>query len=88
MNTPPAASPVRRFLGALLIAVGGLIAALSGLCSVVFLGALVVDLVRDPASMDSAVWPSLILLLVVGGLPLAIGVGLVFWGRALRRRLP
>jgi len=72
-----------RLLGALLIAVGGLVAVLSGLCSLTFGGAMLVDqgTWADKSEM-------LLLVLFVGGIPFAVGA-LGFWaGRRLRRRHP
>lgn len=64
-----------KIFGGIIIAVGILIAGASGLCSIAIL-------------MDSGefagpgMWP---LVLIVGGIPFAIGVGLVLAGRSVIR---
>jgi hypothetical protein len=68
---------MRQLFGGLLLGSGILIMTCSGLCSlvVVFLG--FGEAMRDP---------SIIMLpLLVGGIPFAIGFGLFSWGRALLR---
>jgi hypothetical protein len=64
---------MKQLLGGLLIAIGILIAGASGLCSLFFLVSSLTNI-----SMVGAV-------LLFGGPPIAIGVGLVFGGRALIR---
>jgi hypothetical protein len=77
------ASPVARFFGGLLIAAGVLIAFLCGGCGLAFfVGFLVTTLQSSSPEGFAVVW----LPLVLGGPPAAIGVGLVFAGRALWRR--
>jgi hypothetical protein len=71
---------MRGLFGGLLLGVGILIMTCSGLCSlvVVFMG--FSEAMRDP---------SIIMLpLVVGGVPFAIGFGLFWWGRWLLRTDP
>lgn len=71
---------VSRFWGAVLQVVGGLIAGLSGLCTLV--GALAgFAYPEDAASV-------LLLALVVGAIPILAGVGLFWWGRTLRQDPP
>jgi len=67
---------MKSLLGGLLLAVGILLAGVSGLCSLAFL----VMGIGDGGLADI-----LPLLLVVGGLPFVIGVGLFFGGRSLLR---
>jgi hypothetical protein len=62
--------------GGILLAVGGLIALLTGLCSAYFMVLFISD------SGGSAMLP---LVLLIGGIPFAIGLGLFFWGRSLVR---
>ena len=72
---------MKGFWGAMLMAAGILIAGLSGLCS----GILIVSgLMGGEASGPDAL-SSLMIVLVVGGIPFAIGLGLFFAGRALAR---
>jgi hypothetical protein len=59
-----------------LLAIGILIAGLSGLCTLVFL-------VSMASEANAGMLP---LVLVVGGLPLMLGLGLVFGGRAMIRK--
>jgi hypothetical protein len=65
-----------RFFGGLLITVGALIGGLSGLCTAV-------GLAFSLTGKDMGMAP---VVLIVGGPPIAIGVGLFFGGRALWRR--
>jgi len=68
--------PVARLFGALLMAVGALMMALCGLCSlaaVVFMAS-----GSDPGG-------SLLLVLVFGGAPIALGFGIFWLGRRLWR---
>jgi hypothetical protein len=69
---------VTKLFGAMLMAAGGLIAGLCGLCSAVVLVTL---LARDAG----AVGPMFLLTLIFGGVPIALGVGLLIWGRSLWR---
>lgn len=65
---------MRGLFGGILLAIGILIAGLSGLCSLfVIVSSLSSGQVGDALGMA----------LVFGGIPLAIGVGLIFAGRAL-----
>jgi hypothetical protein len=74
-------SPELKFIGGALMAVGGLIAALCGTCTLIFAGASVMDSFRNPGDLLSI----LLLVGIVGGLPTLIGVLLFRWGRRLRR---
>jgi hypothetical protein len=68
---------MRSLFGGLLLGVGILIMTCSGICSlvVVFMG--FGEAMRDPSII--------ILPLLVGGIPFAIGFGLFWWGRWLLR---
>lgn len=80
-RTGSSPGPAKRLFGALLIAAGFLIAGLSGLCS---LGIFIASL----ASLRSSVLSFIGLLqttLVIGGMPFAMGVGLILLGRAMRK---
>lgn len=68
---------MRSLFGGLLLGVGILIMTCSGLCSlvVVFMG--FGEAMREPSII--------ILPLLVGGIPFAIGFGLFWWGRWLLR---
>lgn len=75
-------SPTQRFVGALLMAVGGLMAALCGGCGALF----VIGGLLSLFSRNAQDGPMLAGMgLVVGGIPAAMGVGLFIAGRALRK---
>jgi hypothetical protein len=69
---------VAKLFGALLMAVGGLIAGLCGLCSA---GVLAITFSNGAGGIG----PSMMLALIFGGPPILIGVGLFLWGRSLWR---
>lgn len=76
----PQASATRRFFGALLMAVGGLIALLCGGCGALFVfGGLISMFTSNPQDAPLIAGMGL----VVGGVPAAIGVGLFLAGRSL-----
>lgn len=75
---------VRRFFGGLLMAVGFLMAALCGLCTVVFV---ISGLTEGRGELFSG-GDIAIMALFIGGLPTLIGVGLVAGGRALWKPPP
>jgi hypothetical protein len=70
--------PVARLFGALLMAVGALMMALCGLCSLVFV-------LSTAGSGGGETGGMLLLVLVIGGVPIAIGFGIFWLGRWLRR---
>jgi hypothetical protein len=72
---------VAKLFGAMLMAVGVLIAGLGGLCSVGFL----VMMVTEPGGSALNGIP---VVLIFGGVPIAIGVGVFIGGRALWRGPP
>ena len=67
-----------KTLGGILIGVGILIAGLSGLCSLVFFATEVTSPYTPFSELMSY-------LLFVGGIPFAIGIGLIFLGRHLAK---
>ena len=72
---------VKSFLGGLLMVVGGLMAALCGLCTV----AVVLEGFFGPRG-ELLTGPDLAIVgLFVGGIPTLIGLGIFLIGRALRR---
>jgi hypothetical protein len=69
---------IAKLFGALLMAAGGLIAGLCGLCSAVFLFSIAAS---DPGGVSGMAMVALI----VGGIPIAVGVGLFMAGRKVWR---
>jgi len=79
-------NPAGRFFGGLLMVVGGLMAALAGLCTVVFVGSVVVEMGRGNQTIFGETASFLMLSAVVGGVPIVVGVALFFLGRHLWRK--
>lgn len=85
---------MRRLVGGLLMAVGGLIALLSGLCTSAWFVYLVWNIADEGArghggaQVARALAAMSVTGAVVGGVPLAIGVGLFIAGRSLLKRRP
>ncbi len=75
--------PIVRLFGAFLMAVGGLMAALCGLCSLAF----VMGTVASGTGLD-AMGGMLVLVLVLGGLPVGLGLLIFYAGRRLRAKKP
>jgi hypothetical protein len=71
--------PVARLFGALLMAVGVLMMTLCGLCSLVFV------ISTAGGGSGSEAGGMLLLVLVIGGVPIAIGFGIFWLGRWLWR---
>lgn len=72
---------MKLVFGGILIAIGILIAGVSGLCSGVFLVSMI------GSSLKYGIEPNgLVMVLIFGGLPFMAGVGLILAGRALVRR--
>ena len=71
---------VRHFFGTLLVVVGGLMAALCGSCGAFFFLAGMANL-KDSQGYGQT---SVILSLIMGGVPALIGLALFAWGRRLR----
>ena len=81
---------MRQLLGGLLLAAGILIAGASGLCSAIYVvvGLAGVVLSRNFDDAMVMLFYGTLLLLVVGGIPFAIGTGLIMTGRRLSRDDP
>ncbi len=75
-----AGNPSGRFLGGLLMAIGGLMAGLCGLCSVAVLA-----MMGSSPGDSGAVAMGLLMVAVVGGGPLAVGAVIFIVGRNLHR---
>jgi hypothetical protein len=81
MSGAPHRMTATRFFGGLLMAAGGLIAVSAGLCSVVvsIMG------LGESGSTVEMITSGLPLVLLFGGVPIAIGLALFFIGRGLYR---
>lgn len=87
----PNPDPLARFFGAALMAVGGLIVALCGLCSVTALGVFITDAMESSrAGLNGGLeWAAFIpWVVIVGGVPAVVGLFLFFGGRALYAPTP
>jgi hypothetical protein len=71
-----------RLFGGILLGVGILVAGASGLCSAVFL----VSMLGSNSGGMGDLSSMLAMIAVVGGIPFAIGMGLVWAGRHLLRK--
>ena len=80
-------TPELKFVGGALMAVGGLIAALCGTCTVVWFGAMMIDAFRASVGVGN-VLGLVALTAVVGGLPTLLGVLLARWGWRIYRPRP
>lgn len=80
-----APSPTRRFFGALLMAIGGLMAVLCGGCGATFIVVALVTMFTATAQ-DAPMLAGMGL--VIGGVPAAMGVGLFWVGRRMRGEAP
>ncbi len=76
MTATPPRDPMRTFVGGAMMAIGGLVAVLCGLCTATFMVAAMVP------GGDKGFF---VMALVIGGIPTAIGVGLFVAGRAILR---
>jgi hypothetical protein len=82
-SSKPGGNPVAKLFGAMLMAIGGLIATLCGLCSLGFIGLGVVNAVSQPSGGGSATL--IVMALFLGAIPVGIGVVLFIAGRDLYR---
>ena len=81
MSAPPPPNEIGRFFGLILIAVGALVMALSGLCTAAFA---VMLLAESPGANLGEALSFLLLALVYGGIAALAGLGLFAIGRWLR----
>jgi len=82
--SPPGPGVVIKLFGAMLMALGGLIALLSGLCSLAFLAAMLRSFSQNVGSGQGAM-SALPVVLLFGGVPFAAGIGLIIVGRFVYR---
>ena len=74
----------KRFVGGCLVAAGGLIATVCGLCTAVFvIGPIWYAMT---SSGGAYAWPLSVMGLVIGGIPTALGVALIVVGLGMFRR--
>jgi hypothetical protein len=78
--------PVGRFFGGLLMAIGGLIAVTSGLCSLAVTAIGLGSNLSDASAFMTILTAGLPFLLGIGGIPFVIGLAMYFAGRSLYRR--
>ncbi|MCW3849022.1 hypothetical protein OF829_17420 [Sphingomonas sp. LB-2] len=71
---------MKMLFGGILLAVGGLIALASGLCSGWFL-----VMMLSSSGSGAEILGMIPMILAFGGVPFVIGLGLFFWGRSLIR---
>jgi hypothetical protein len=74
---------VAKLFGAMLMVVGGLIVLLCGLCSATFLVAAISQAARTPQAQNFST--ILAMVLIFGGVPIAVGVAVFLAGRRLYR---
>jgi len=72
---------VIKFFGWLLMGIGGVIALSAGACTLIF----GVQMIQSSLQYPQSVSGSLFLILIFGGIPIGVGVGLFIAGRALAR---
>jgi len=82
MSGRDGAMTVMKFLGWLLMAIGVVIAGTAGACTLV----VGVPFFLSTLSYPQGLPESLVLMLVLGGIPLLVGIGVFFGGRWLARR--
>lgn len=82
MNPRQEANPVVAFLGWLLMAIGGLIVVTAGACTAIFAVPAILSSLEYPAGLPGL----LAMILIFGGVPILVGIGLFLGGRALARR--
>ena len=80
-------NPVRSLFGTLLMLIGGLIAFLSGGCTLLVAGASLISVIQSPSGILSLLSDAP-LLLIFGGIPFAAGLGLFFIGKGLFDKRP
>ena len=83
---PPPGDASRRALGTALLAIGGLIAGLCGLCTLGLCGKVLVEISEAGSSQDARASTSVVLfILVVGGFSTGAGLVVGFAGMMMRR---
>lgn len=83
--------PVQKLFGAALMAIGGLIAALSGACTLLVIGVTLFSMVQNPANLElmlTGVFSGALVVAIVGGTPIVVGILIFRWGWGLYRPPP
>lgn len=73
---------MKNVFGGLMMGCGILIAGLAGLCTLLAAGSALIDTTTQDAREFASMIPAV---LIAGGIPIAIGVGLFFAGKALMK---
>lgn len=73
---------MKNVFGGIMMGCGILVAALAGLCTLLFTGTALMDTSTQDAREFASMLPAV---LIFGGIPVAIGLGLFFGGRALMK---
>jgi hypothetical protein len=87
----PHPDPVQKFFGGALMAVGGLIALLSGTCTALFVVGSIASMAANPSNLSlmmTGVFSGALVVAIVGGLPTVMGILLFRFGRRLYRPVP
>lgn len=77
-------NPVAAFFGWLLMCGGGLVAVTTGVCTVYFLAAPILQ--GGGVEYFGGLLSWIVLVMIVGGVPCLIGIGMFFLGRFVARR--
>ncbi len=75
--------PVMVFVGAALMAIGGLIAALCGTCTLLATAGLLIDLAEGQRNGGADYGINFWTVAAIGGLPTLVGLGMFLGGRSL-----
>ena len=87
----PRPDPVQRFFGGALIAVGGLIATLCGVCSLSVIWMVLATVIQNDMNFGllfGSMLSLVFLVPIVGGVPMIMGILIFRWGRRLYWPIP
>ena len=77
---------MEKLIGGILLAVGTLIAGVSGLCTLVVVGSSLASPSEWTSGGMNGLFGSFMIVLIVGGIPFLLGIGLFLLGRRMLRR--
>jgi hypothetical protein len=77
---------MNKLIGGILLAVGTLIAGVSGICTLVVVGSSLASPNEWTGGGASGLFGSFMIVLIVGGIPFLLGLGLFLLGRRMLRR--